>query len=140
MLRFQAPVQLYGLNFYTILRMCLYMCKVLNNIFLVNFNNLVSFLNCFNKLKVTLCSNLDLKIQRYTVFLDVNLVNFHFGPPVNCLSCHLLSWSLSHALILTLPAVHLKIEEIGRMLRTGDLGIPPNPGDRYNTCIVTLLV
>lgn len=28
-------------------------------------------------------------------------------------------------------AVHLKIEEIGRMLRTGDLGIPTNPTERY---------
>ena len=28
-------------------------------------------------------------------------------------------------------AVHLKIEEIGRMLRTGDLGIPTNPSERY---------
>ena len=27
--------------------------------------------------------------------------------------------------------MHLKIEEIGRMLRTGDLGIPANPADRY---------
>lgn len=28
-------------------------------------------------------------------------------------------------------SVHLKIEENSRMLRTGDLGIPDNPGDRY---------
>jgi len=34
--------------------------------------------------------------------------------------------------VFALPVVHLKIEEIGRMLRTGDLGIPPNPADRYN--------
>jgi len=32
--------------------------------------------------------------------------------------------------VFALSAVHLKIEEIGRMLRTGDLGIPPNPADR----------
>ena len=36
------------------------------------------------------------------------------------------------SVVFALPAVHLKIEEIGRMLRTGDLGIPPNPADRYN--------
>ena len=28
-------------------------------------------------------------------------------------------------------AVHLKIEEASRMLRTGDLGIPLNPTDRF---------
>ena len=28
-------------------------------------------------------------------------------------------------------SVHLKIEEHSRMLRTGDLGIPANPTDRY---------
>lgn len=32
---------------------------------------------------------------------------------------------------LLLSSVHLKIEETSRMLRTGDLGIPPNPADRY---------
>ena len=33
--------------------------------------------------------------------------------------------------ISVLFTVHLKIEEIGRMLRTGDLGVPANPSDRY---------
>ena len=35
-------------------------------------------------------------------------------------------------------AVHLKIEEIGRMLRTGDLGIPTNPTERYMYIFVCL--
>ena len=29
------------------------------------------------------------------------------------------------------PTVHLQIEDITRKLRSGDLGIPPNPEDRF---------
>ena len=36
--------------------------------------------------------------------------------------------------------VHLQIEEISRRLRTGDLGIPPNPEDRFACCLLLLLL
>lgn len=32
---------------------------------------------------------------------------------------------------LIYPTVHLQIEELTRKLRSGDLGIPPNPEDRF---------
>lgn len=37
------------------------------------------------------------------------------------------------AILTTCITVHLQIEEISRRLRTGDLGIPPNPEDRFET-------
>lgn len=36
-------------------------------------------------------------------------------------------------IIITFLAVHLQIEEISRKLRSGDLGIPPNPEDRCDS-------
>jgi len=42
----------------------------------------------------------------------------------------LLLFLFSFVLMLCFRAVQLQIEEITRRLRTGELGIPANPGDR----------
>lgn len=43
-------------------------------------------------------------------------------------------WGLSWPPFLTHSfSVQLKIEEVSRRLRTGDLGIPPNPEDRFDS-------